>query len=262
MGKYLQIIKTSFYETMTYQLDFFANLFGELLMLLIMYFLTLAFYNTNSTIAGFNQSELLTYFLLTRMIRNFTLSGKVARDFSHFVREGILSSWLIKPLGIHSALFYQRMTKKMIKSILPLIILGLIYILPTGLFITPKNIVPFLMSFIVATITSYFIYSIIGTIAFWTTNTWGMISIYGRIVDVFSGGLIPLDLIPKQWLWIFNWLPFKYMHYIPLMIILGKIPAKEITQAIFTQTIWLIFVFIVFKYTWRKGVRHYDAVGH
>ncbi len=56
-------------------------------------------------------------------------------------------------------------------------------------------------------------------------------------------------------------MPFQYVVYFPINILLNRVVPGEIFQGIAMQIIWSILLWFIAKYLWNKGVHKYVAVG-
>ena len=76
------------------------------------------------------------------------------------------------------------------------------------------------------------------------------------IIQVASGALMPLTLLP-DWLYhLVKYLPFQGILYVPLQCFLGKITGKDAYLVLFQQFIWVIILILIgrmfFKIASRK----------
>ena len=134
-------------------------------------------------------------------------------------------------------------------------------ILKINLFSPPHLPLLFIVSLGLGALVNLYVYSLVGSIAFWTVNVWRIISIYGRMADILSGSLFPLDFLPQKAGTLVGLLPFKYIHYAPISIYLGKADISAAFKIIAIQTAWVIILSLLYKWVWGRGLRKYDAVG-
>ncbi len=76
-----------------------------------------------------------------------------------------------------------------------------------------------------------------------------------------SGELIPLDLFPTGLLAANNFLPFKYMLYFPLSILLNRLSGQELFFGFLFQFVWCLFAYGLYRLLLRRGSRIYSAYG-
>jgi ABC-2 type transport system permease protein len=124
------------------------------------------------------------------------------------------------------------------------------------------NIFLGLVLIVISSITYFWLGKIAHYVTFWTPeNTWGMMFLVLVLVELFSGMLFPLQILPKFIFDIVSWLPFPYMVYFPTQIILGQIPSTEVTKLLIQASLVLFICWQTSMFMWRKGLRQYSADG-
>lgn len=119
----------------------------------------------------------------------------------------------------------------------------------------------FLTSIILAVLLYFFLNFLIGLVGFWSPEVWGPRFILGIVLSFFAGGLFPLDIFPKPIFDFFQILPFSYLLFFPLKIYLGQLSLSQIFAGLFISAAWVIFLYLIVKITWGKGLRIYSAEG-
>lgn len=77
---------------------------------------------------------------------------------------------------------------------------------------------------------------------------------------IFTSGLIaPLAVFPDQLREIILWTPFPYMLYIPASLLIG-LPV-DIPRCLFVILGWTVVIFLINRWLWRQGLRHYSGMG-
>jgi ABC-2 type transport system permease protein len=260
--KYLSILKVSFQEQAAYPARFFATSLFSLVVLTMFFFLVQAWYLDQAMVAGFGKIDMLTYYAVTFLLVQLTVSGSVAKTISQGIQSGELSTFLIKPVSYNGYLFCKQLLVKGLKTAIPMmVVIGLLVMTPE-LFSVPKQLDLFLISVVLATLINYFVYASIGTVAFWTVSSSGILQIFSRLLDVLGGSLFPLDLLPGWVQQLLEYLPFQYMHYVTVAIYLGRFESRQAVEAVLVQALWCVVLAFVYAYFWRKGSRRYDAVGN
>ena len=56
-------------------------------------------------------------------------------------------------------------------------------------------------------------------------------------------------------------LPFKYMAYFPAAVFLGKEPGGELVQGLLIEAGWAIFLLVLARLLYARGLRRYSAFG-
>jgi ABC-2 type transport system permease protein len=121
----------------------------------------------------------------------------------------------------------------------PLTILGLIVCLNMA----------FLMGFLIE--------CLLGLIAFWFLEVTSLLFIYMMLNYFLSGHMIPLDMLPH---WV-EWLPFKYLAYVPCKMALGKYTHAEMGRELLIEATWIVALFWMNRWVFARGLRRYGAYG-
>jgi ABC-2 type transport system permease protein len=78
---------------------------------------------------------------------------------------------------------------------------------------------------------------------------------------LFSGQFIPLQLMPDAIQAVARYLPYQMCIYVPIEIILNKLPPAEMARDFAVGVVWLVLFAFIFRWMWREGVKRYSAVG-
>jgi len=81
------------------------------------------------------------------------------------------------------------------------------------------------------------------------------------ILEFFSGGIFPLDILPEFLFKIFSYLPFYYLLFFPLQVYLGKIGQFLVFKGIIIAFLWFIVLSFALLKVWRWGLKAYNAEG-
>ena len=81
------------------------------------------------------------------------------------------------------------------------------------------------------------------------------------ILQLASGGVLPLEVFGSAGKVLLRYLPFQYTTYIPIHIILGTLSVPVMIQSVGTQLFWIGFFGVLARYVWRKGIKNYVSVG-
>lgn len=101
----------------------------------------------------------------------------------------------------------------------------------------------------------------IGLFAFFSQNIHGYMFLAWTVESLFSGRMIPLDIMPNWLSNLANLLPFKYSLYIPMQIITNRISNTMAMQELMVGGAWLVMFLIFSVWVYRKGIKKYDGYG-
>ena len=102
---------------------------------------------------------------------------------------------------------------------------------------------------------------LIGLLAFWTHNVWGLTYAKIATLDILAGTIIPLTLFPDWLQGIVFALPFKGMAYTPLAIYIGTIQGSAIWMGILNQFAWGVVLILFTRLLWFKARRRIEIQG-
>jgi ABC-2 type transport system permease protein len=249
------------------QWQYRANLIMYLLYWLVSPIIYLAVWtsiaNSKGSVNGFTANDFVTYYMTLLIVDQIT-SNIVIYSFSYKIQDGSLSGELIRPI-------HPMMTNTLVNNIAfkTLTIMGLIPIwiilyfafkpdfssvhLNGILLSIPAMLMGFFMGFLLS--------AAITSLAFWTTRVFSIHEFYYALILLFSGQFVPLPLMPHLVQDIAQFLPFQFLIYFPVQLILGNLSAMQITQGYVTAIIWLVVALGLFTLIWRNGVKRYSAVG-
>ena len=98
-------------------------------------------------------------------------------------------------------------------------------------------------------------------LAFWTTRIYSLAEFFWAVRVLFSGQFVPLLLMPPVIQSVADFLPFQYFIYLPIQILLGKVPLEALAGKYAIGLIWLAVFYLLFRWVWREGLKRYSAVG-
>ena len=103
---------------------------------------------------------------------------------------------------------------------------------------------------------------ILGLTTIWFTEAGWLFNSFNIIAGLFGGELIPLDLLPQALLTVNNWLPFKYMLYFPLSLILNRVnQPSELIMGLLLGCFWATFFYWLYRLVLKRGIKNYCAYG-
>lgn len=76
-----------------------------------------------------------------------------------------------------------------------------------------------------------------------------------------SGRIAPLSVLPAWVQQVASWLPFRWMFYFPLEVLLGRLTPAQTLRGVGFQLAWLVFSALLLASLWRSAARRYTAVG-
>lgn len=261
------IIKRLWQVNWAEQWQYRANLLMYLLYWLVSPVIYLAVWtsiaNNKGNVSGFTANDFVTYYMTLLIVDQIT-SNIVIHSFGYKIQDGTLSGELIKPIHpmLTNALVNNIAFKGLtIMGLTPIWFVLFFLFKPNFSSVTLAGILIAVPIMILGFFIGYLLSAAITALAFWTTRVYSIHEFYFALILLFSGQFVPLPLMPKFVQDIAQYLPFQLFIYLPIQVILGKLPPSQIMQGYVMAGIWLVIALLLFNRVWRAGVKRYSAVG-
>ncbi len=264
--KYAKIFRASLVERMTYRGDFLLGTFLRFLPMVTTILLWQAVYASSgqSSLAGFDFSEMIAYLLLVQISRMFSsmpnLAGGIARD----VREGTLKRYLIQPIDLVAYLFAYRVAHKAAYIASAVFPYAILFFLCRGYFERLPDVptlLAFVASLLIAFLVGFFFEACVGMVGFWFLEVTSVLYIVMTLNFFISGHMFPLDLLPPFWATVLKLLPFQYMAYFPAVVFLGKVQGPALFWGLLGGLAWALAFLGMARLLYRQGLKRYGAYG-
>ena len=263
MKTYFQIIKGTWAEYMVYRLNFFMWRVRMVMQILVTYFLWWAIFTNRQVFAGYTESMMLTYILLSSIVQTIVLAT-TTREIGDIIDEGTLSNHLVRPFSFFSYYIARDTGDKLLNFLCSIFEVSVIFLILRPPLFIQGNPIAVLTAIAAAGVgmVLYFLYTMIfGFMGFWTQDVWAPQFLSMVIMEFLAGSIFPLDILPKTLFLIAKSLPFYYFMYFPLGIYLGKVAGWDLVYGFAGAFVWIgIFIFVV-RFMWQKGLRVYTAEG-
>ena len=100
LRKYVKIMRVSLGERLTYRFDFILSTFLRFLPMVTTILLWRAVFVGKTTIANFDEHEMIAYLLLVHIGRMFSSMPGLAAGIARDIREGSLKKYLLQPIDM------------------------------------------------------------------------------------------------------------------------------------------------------------------
>ncbi len=264
LRKYQCAAKTGFLSSLEYRLDYIFTILTAIFPIFIQVFIwTNVYTEKNNAVFGYSFEQMICYAVLCNFV-NHLISSNVHSLVNEDIKSGALNAYLLKPvnyIGYRAAgAFGGKITEFCIVSVLGTLSIGFLYFF-SKIGISGLHILLFLASILLAFILHFFIFLCFSFAAFWITDTANLFRTFQVVVMVISGSVFPLDIFGELFMKISRLLPFQNLVYVPLNIIMGKLPLWESLQSLLIQIIWAFLFFVLAQIMWKRGSRRYMGIG-
>ena len=264
MKKYWLFFKTNFQNALEYRGDLFFSSVMKIGVFSAFAVLWIRLDREGKVIDNYGLNGILFYYLISQIFNAFTTS-RTAKDIRRNIHEGLLSSKLVKPVNIRLYFlckhFARILSELMINSTLVIPGLLLAPYLFSNLNISFISVIQFVIFALLSSTFGFCLYLLVGMVAFWTKQAHGVQMMVRNGSKFFTGFYIPLDLLPLWFQNISTILPFQYMLFFPIKVLMEGVSFTESLESISIISLWII-AFIVLNYiVWKKGLKKYESVG-
>lgn len=263
LNKYLSVVYNTIAESSEFRVNHILSFLTIASPLIFIIFLWKKVYADIKIIQNFSLSSIITYYFLAILIQDITYPG-VDYEIVEDIKEGRLSIILTKPINYPIYIFSIKIGVSLPYFLISLIILSIFifiirenFILPVNLFIGSIFLLSFFFSFILGFLLSF----ILSIFSFWIEEGGGIEKLQDVLIPILSGLVLPLSFFPSYLQPFFKILPFKYTLNFPVEVFLGVLPFQKILEGIIFQIIWIFICLILSYLLWKKGLKHYKAVG-
>ncbi|MCW5852219.1 MAG: ABC-2 family transporter protein [Anaerolineae bacterium] len=229
--------------------------------LIITSFFWRAVYTDQTVIAGLAQSQTLTYVLLALIFAPFVHSTGMIYNFGYLLKEGQIAVELLRPLDFQAGQYVWRTAELWVGLILqvPLFIVALFLGMQPPL--DPRLWAVFLVTAFLGHAVLFCFDWMLGCLAFYVTEIWGLsVARYGFTLFA-SGLLVPLALMPDWLAGILNVLPFAQALYVPLSFLTGIAPLSDAPRVWLAQLAALAVLLPLSRWVFRVAVRKVTVQG-
>jgi len=219
----------------------------------------------NSTpTANWTISSITTYYVFLT-IAGTTLTSHIEEDVAKIdIQQGDLVRYLLRPFPYYWIKFIEELPYRLLQGSYGIILLILSsFVFGKLIQITSDPFIIF-MSAIIAILAYFLIFTMkmnLGLSAFWFINSRGFFDLFTIILIVFSGGVVPLHLLPVPFQILSFILPFAYTAYFPITALQGQLNITQLFQVAGTQLLWLSILLLLNHTLWNRGIRKFTAYG-
>lgn len=214
-------------------------------------------------INGYDINQILLYILMSKIVESLTFVS-VEQQIGNDIRSGTITISLIKPIKYQYELLFRSIGGVIGSTMLfaPIYIFIFIFIPDVDFSsIYIENLFLFLFFIFVGFAINFFISAIFASLIFKTIKYNGIYEVKKTLIKLLSGSLFPLTFYPSYFGKIIEYLPFPYLRYVPINVLLGKYNNIEIFNHMFIGVFWLIVLYLFFKYSFKKNIANIEIFG-
>ncbi|MBU4210061.1 ABC-2 family transporter protein [Patescibacteria group bacterium] len=264
MKKYWVFFKSELQRSFEYRGMLATWFLVELMGLVTVIFVWLAVYRDNLNVGGYDFKQMIFYYVLVPIVGVFT-NVYISESLPKKIKDGVISAELIKPYNLKVKILVGNIAWRMVKLFIympifvaMLAVVGYFF----GISLSFGNaMIGFLVCFLV-----YFLHAFmdlsISYMAFWMDDVWALSHLKFIVLFMFGGMSFPLDLLPENLWKIFNFLPFKFIYFVPVSVLRGRLSSFEIGFQVVQLLAWIGFFHFLSEILFKLGLKKYEAYGN
>ena len=264
MSKYLEVMRLSFKMQIIWRFDVVMTMAATIARILAGWIVWQAIFASRDMVAGLGLSAMLSYYLLSAILRSIDFSHHISSEINYLIRQGTFAGHLVAP---HNPLvFFSSMCAgqtvfhlgfSLVAALIATQLLGITMVFTGEIacLLLALLLIPLGLCFMA--ILQY----IFGILTFRYIEIGFILHVQFSIIEFATGALIPLVLLPAGVLSILRWLPFNHVIYTPVMLLTGQMGYQEGLEGLLILGVWTAALAIASQQAYRRLRTAYDGVG-
>jgi ABC-2 type transport system permease protein len=213
-------------------------------------------------VGRYDAAGFTAYYFTTLIVRHLT-SAWVVWELVYEIRQGTLAGKLLRPITPIAPYAADTLAALPLRAAIaaPIAIIGLLWAGLDRFAHDPLAWALFVVSLVLAWAITFLVMLAIGTLALWWESSLSLHDLWMAAYFVFSGYLLPLDLLPRGVAAVVRWLPFRYLLSFPVELALGALSRREMWIGLSVQAGWAALAALASWGLWTRGLRRFAAFG-
>lgn len=256
MNKYLCIVKKEFKTRSIYN---FATLM-TLISVVLLFSMKIVLFGGMAKAGAISDKDfknLVYYSFFVVLIQNTFLYGIMNKNAQE-IRSGMISYSFLKPMSLFVRSIFEVLGLRcysFVFVVIPLyLVMSILYSPVLFHFSSVFAFIAFLGCFLFVILFEEFLSAIV----FFIMNTWGLDNMKRGLMLLLGGQFIPIQYYPETLQSLVKVLPFQYFFDFPIHLLMGEMIT---IRALLNLVFWNIVVYLLYKYTYMKGVRRVVVQG-
>jgi ABC-2 type transport system permease protein len=260
--RYLAIALAAAQQAVAYRINTLSGIIGNFFWIGILYYLWQAAFGATAQIGSFTWPEMRTYILLAFGL-NALIGFPAVSRMMWTIRTGDIVTDVIRPLNYMHTQLAQTAGLAALEGLFSFAIIvalgiGFVDVLPPA---SPLAAALFLVSVAMGFVTKFLFAFTVSLLCFWTMSAMGLNWAQLAIVNVLSGTLVPIELMPGWLQPVAEWSPLRGIVATPVGIYLGQYSGWELVFVLSLQAAWLAVLWIAADRSWPRAFRAVEIQG-
>ena len=246
-----------------YALSFWSSLVSIPVLMAVTYCAWRVVFGSRHMVNGYTFPEIISYYFLLRLVSVVIgQAASVAWNVWQDVNSGNLGNYLARPLD-----YGLLNLGKCAGPALLYLVAGTVTYAPAALTLDlPVALTPVQIAFFGASVAGgfmvmYLTQFIVATLAFWIGRIDTLRDLLFEMYAFFSGSIIPNDFLPPLLQRIAGLLPLRFMFYVPVSALLGRVPVEDFPSLALSEILWVAGLAVVSRLLWSRGIARFEGQG-
>lgn len=241
---------------MAYSVWFWAGTVVSATRLFMMVYFWRALYHSKPLIGGMGPEQVVNYVIWAQILAALTFDSNIG-GFSHLLRQGQIGVELLRPVDMQLRFYVEALAGMAVGFMRQVLLLAVVAWLFLGLQV-PRDPAVWGVSLLVLLLgyTVLFLFDwAYSSLAFYTTETWGLHVLREGVATFFSGALLPLTMLPDWLRSVASAMPFAQGLYAPVGLFTGVIPLTAAPRVLLGQALWVFGLLLFSRFAFARAVR-------
>jgi ABC-2 type transport system permease protein len=251
-------------EWAAYRSHMAVSIFVGPMYFLVQVYIWKAVFSSRGTINGLTLKQMLSYYGIAAVI-NYIVFDFADWNLQMHIRTGSFITFMLRPMSHRFYALSQKVGHRMLGFWVEFLPIYLLFLFVFKIPLIPAHPIWAVLSLILSFLMSFLVNYCVGMTAFWLTKADGVRRMFSIMNSILAGSFIPLTFFPAILQKVFFFLPFQFITYVPISVMIGsyKLGGIEATipQIVFIQALAVLLMFFISEIMWRLGVRKFTGVG-
>lgn len=262
IAKYWRILSISWQNGLVYRTSLVLWRLRQFLSSLMALTVWQVLFAGQTDIFAYTASEMTNYIFFVALLQSVILSTAL-HGLANTIYSGDLSGLLLKPVNLLSYWISYDLADKLKNVAFVLVEMMILAALFRPQLPQPSPEALLIVGLgVFSGLSLYFIVMLLlGSLGFWSPETWGPRFLFFMFVDLTAGKLFPLDILPTALQQFLLWTPFPYLSYFQIQVLLGRWSTAAGWQGLAAALAWCGILGGLTWLVWRRGFKTYTAAG-
>jgi ABC-2 type transport system permease protein len=213
-------------------------------------------------VGRFDQAQFTAYYIGVLVVRLAT-NNWMAWQMSMEIRDGTLSAKLLRPIHPLYAYAADHISALPLRVVVVSPIVAVLFVTSWSRLARhdPRLVLILAASLVGAWLLMFFAMVLLGSLAFYIDSALAAFELWIGLHGLFSGYLIPLEIMPPWFRSLAGVLPFRFMLAFPVETLVGLQSPGQALRQLAAQWLYVALLGVLAMRVWRAGVRRFAAFG-